>query len=147
MRRRGRGCRVMSEEEALRAGYKILQALREHAAQLDVRIPDIKLRVGCPVVEQSHKESKRVVAHAFCRGNTVCIASGFRALTVNKMAGVLTHEVGHIMSNVREEGLAEPSADEWVRQNLGIEVLYDTADTVEFLNERTMLALGVSRLK
>lgn len=138
---------MMSEETALRFGYKILQALREHAAQLDVRIPDVKLRADCALVEAGYKREKRFVAHAFCRGNTVCIASGFKALTPNKMAGVLAHELGHIMSNVREDGLAEPSADEWIRQTLGIEVLYDTTDTVEFLNERTMLALGLSTLK
>ena len=135
---------MRSESEVTVLVQKFLAALREHAALLDVRIPDIHLKFDCEIAEEAYLANQRFVAHAFHKGNTICIvARGLGLLTPHKILGVIAHEVGHIMSNVRDDG-AEGAADQWMRENLGIEVYYDSTDSLEFLDEKTLMSLGVT---
>ena len=135
---------MRSEAEITVLVQKFLAALRTHAAMLDVRIPDIRLKFDCEIAEESYRENQRFVAHAFHAGNTICIvARGFARLTPHKMCGVIAHEVGHIMSNVNDDAAAG-AADQWMRENLGIEIYYDSMDSLEFLDEKTLMSLGVA---
>lgn len=135
---------MRSESEVTVLAQKLISALRTHAAMLDVRIPDIHLKYDCPIAEESYMANQRFVAHAFHQGNTIClVARGIGVLTPHKVCGVIAHEVGHIMSNVRDDR-AEGAADEWMRHNLGIEINYDPLDSLEFLDEKTLMSLGVA---
>ena len=135
---------MRSEAEVTVLVQKFLAALREHAALLGVRIPAIRLKFDCEIAEESYLANQRFVAHAFHKGNTICIvARGIGVLTPHKMFGVIAHEVGHIMSEVQDDS-AEGAADQWMRENLGIEVYYDSMDSLEFLDEKTLMSLGVS---
>jgi len=135
---------MRSESEVTVLVQRFLAALREHAAMMDVRIPKIHLKFDCEIAEESYLANQRFVAHAFHQGNTICIvARGVGVLTPHKMYGVIAHEVGHIMSEVQDDS-AEGAADQWMRERLGIEVYYDSMDSLEFLDEKTLMALGVA---
>ena len=135
---------MRSESEVTVLVQKFLAALREHAALMDVRIPAIRLKFDCPIAEESYLGDQRFVAHAFHQGNTIIclVARGIGRLTPHKMFGVIAHEVGHIMSNVQDDS-AEGAADQWMRERLGIEIYYDSTDSLEFLDEKTLMSLGV----
>lgn len=135
---------MRSEAEVTVLVQKFIAALRAHAAMLDVRIPDIRLKYNCEIAEESYLQNQRFVAHAFHHGNTICIvARGIGRLTPHKICGVIAHEVGHIMSDVKDDA-AEGAADQWMRENLGIEIYYDSMDSLEFLDEKTLMSLGVT---
>jgi len=133
---------MLSEAEVISDSQGFVKALRGHAADLEITIPRLHLNVGCSLAEALNSNDARTVAHVGCRANTICLAASFGALNRNKRYGVLAHEVGHLMAGLEGSG-AEPRADQWVRERLGIEVLYDAADTVEFLSEKTIMGLGL----
>jgi len=135
---------MRSEAEVTILVQKFLAALREHAALLGIRLPDIRLKFDCAIAEESYLGNQRFVAHAFHKGNTICIvARGMGVLTPHKICGVIAHEVGHIMSEVQDES-AEGAADQWMRESLGIEIYYDSMDSLEFLDEKTLMSLGIA---
>lgn len=133
---------MLSEAEVIADSQRFLKALRAHAADLGMSIPHLDLNVGCELAELWNSERARTVAHVGCKPKTVCLAAAFGALNRNKRYGILAHEVGHIMAGLEGSG-AEPRADSWMRERLGIDILYDSEDTVEFLPEKTIMGLGL----
>jgi len=123
---------------------RIIRAVREHAATCEVNVPAIKLRWNCPVAEQAHAKNKRFLAHSFHAKNVICLMPAVARLPLHKLAGIIVHELGHILSGVRTD-VAEPAADEWVRMNLHLLVLYDAKDTLEYLDDDSLLRLKLSR--
>jgi len=133
---------MLSEAEVIADGQKFIGALRRHGDDLDIVIPAIRLNVGCSLAEAWNSGDPRTVAHVGCKAATICLAEAFGALNRNKRYGVLAHEVGHLMAGLEGSG-AEPRADQWMRSNLGVEIGYDADDLVEFLNEKTIMSLGL----
>lgn len=133
---------MLSEAEVIADAQRFFKALRNHAADLDIKIPPLLLNVGCSLAEAWNSGDPRMVAHVGCKEGTICLAARFGELNRNKRYGVLTHEVGHLMAGLEGSG-AEPRADEWMRSNLGLEIGYDADDLVEFLSEKTIMGLGL----
>lgn len=123
---------------------RVIRAVREYAATCEVNVPAIKLCWNCPIAEKAHAENKRFLAHAFHAKNTICLMPAVARLPLHKLAGVVVHELGHILSGVREDGIAEPAADEWVREHLGLSILYDSKDTLEYLDDDSLLRLRLT---
>jgi hypothetical protein len=134
--------KMLSEAEVIADAQRFVKALRNHAADLGLVIPKLYINVGCSLAEVWNSRDKRTVAHVGCKDSTICLAAEFGALNRNKRYGVLTHEVGHLMAGLEGSG-AEPRADCWVRDHLGIEIGYDADDTVEFISEKIVMALGL----
>lgn len=134
--------RVLSEAEVISDSQKFLKALRDHARDLGISVPPLALNVGCELAELWNEKRARTVAHVGCKPKTICLAQAFGRLNRNKRYGILAHEVGHIMAGLEGPG-AEPRADSWMRERLGIDILYDSEDTVEFLPEKTIMGLGL----
>jgi|GEM_PF-3800225 len=133
---------MLSEAEVIADSQRFIKALRGHAADLGLTIPRFTINVGCSLAEALNSKEERTVAHVGCKDNTICLAAAFGALNRNKRYGVLAHEVGHLMAGLEGSG-AESRADCWVRDRLGLNVLYDSVDAVEFLGEREILGLGL----
>lgn len=103
--------------------------------------PCLEVTFNCDLLDKDHKRRKRIYAHAFHGGrNCICVHTDLAALRPEKIAGILVHEMGHVMSGVDGE-FAEPTADEWIRRNLDIEIHYDLKDTLEYLEPKDMKKL------
>lgn len=133
---------MLSEAEVISDSQRFLKALRNHAADVGFSMPRFGLNVGCALAEVWNSKDSRTVAHVGCQDGTICLAAAFARLNRNKRYGVLAHEVGHLMAGLEGSG-AESRADCWMRDKLGIDILYDNDDTVEFLNEKTIMGLGL----
>jgi len=119
---------------------RIIRAVRTYAATRAVKIPAIRLRWDCALARRAHADSKRFLAHTFHSVNTICLVPAINKLPLPKLAGIIVHELGHILSNVNVQG-AEPVADEWVRERLGLDILYDSKDSLEYLDDDTLRRL------
>lgn len=121
----------------------ILRQLKKYARKRGVSIRDIQLRFDCPVQAEEHRGNSRFYAHAFHAPDTVCVNPEIAKLPKAHIAGILIHELGHVECDEDRDG-AEVRADEWVRQELGINILYDITDRgLEFLDKDTMRRLGL----
>jgi hypothetical protein len=125
--------KMLSEAEVIADSQRFIKALRN---------PRFFVNVGCSLAEVWNSRDKRTVAHVGCKAGTICLAAEFGSLNRNKRYGVLAHEVGHLMAGLEGSG-AEPRADEWMRQHLGVEIGYDADDTIEFINEKVIMGLGL----
>jgi len=121
---------------------RIIRAVRTYADTQGVSVPAIKLRWDCALARRTHAASKRFLAHTFHSKNTICLVPAVNKLPLPKLAGIIVHELGHILSGVQCHG-AEPFADEWVRMNLDLNVLYDSKDTLEYLDADSLIRLGL----
>lgn len=120
---------------------RIISAVRQHAASCEVNVPRIRLCWNCAIAKRAHADSERFYAHTFHEKNTVCLVPETAKLPLHKLAGIIVHELGHILSGVQEGAVVETAADEWVRQHLGLNILYDRADSLEYLDDDSLLRL------
>lgn len=149
-RRAGRGfCRDdvldwLRRRKAEQTVKEVYYAITRLAQKRKVHIPSVRFRFTCLRLNIDHKNNQRFYAHAHApvrRENVVCVHPEIVNLVPHKVAGIVLHEIGHVMSGEWEEQSSEPRADDWVRNALGIEVLYDSADTIEYLDKAGMTAL------
>jgi hypothetical protein len=75
--------------------------------------------------------------------NGVCVIPDIALLPPATAAGIILHEVGHVMSNDRSDSGAEPMADDWVRVKLGIDILYSPKAELQYLARPDMAKLGL----
>jgi len=115
-----------------------LKALKRYAANRGVSISKVHLKGMCPELYKDHEAKERYVAHAFHHPNAICVHPAMDDLEMPTVAGIIAHEVGHVMSGVDDEGSAEPAADQWVLDNLGLDVRYRPGDTLQFLDDVDM---------
>lgn len=157
LRRAGKGARYFLGtdvcEFALRRAAvahvkPILDAIRRYAAGRGVLLSPITLNFHCPVVEAAHLRDPRFFAHAFHHDwagpKGICMAPEIGLEPLATVAGILLHEVGHVMVDDHIEVSAEPAADQWVRERLGIEIHYSPRTTVQYLDRPAMRALGLA---
>ncbi len=119
---------------------RVIRAVRAYAATRGVTVPAVKLRWDCTLARKAHASSKRFLAHTFHAKNTICLVPAINKLPLPKLAGIVVHELGHILSGVHVHG-AEPAADEWVREHLDLDILYDSKDSLEYLDDGTLRRL------
>ena len=125
--------------------YLALLAIKKYADGLGVPIANAHIEGTCGEIRESHMSKSRYYAHAFHEPyGGICVHPAIEELPQAVVTGIIVHEVGHVVSSVREDGSAEPSADQWVRDNLGLEVRYDPKNTLQFLDEEDMQKLGIS---
>lgn len=126
----------------------ILDAIRRYAHRRGVALPTIALSFSCPVAALDHKVRSRYLAHAFHREwlgqNSICMVPEIARQPLATAAGVTLHEVGHVMCQKRDPLGAEPLADQWVRDRLGLEIHYSPKTTIQYLDRRALRALGLA---
>jgi hypothetical protein len=128
------------------AAERWVKDIRAYASRRKVRVPAISVNWGCPVLDEHHQHTPRVMAHAFHVKNGICLHQEAATLPTAYLAGILVHEVGHIASGDREQLSAEPRADQWVRDHLGLEVCYDMkAGGLEYLTHSDLRRLRLRR--
>ena len=121
-----------------------LHAIKKYADVRGVSLEGLFIAEACPWVMKAHEQKERYYAHAFHVPDGICLHPAIETLPSNVIAGIVLHEVGHVASGVREDGSAEPSADQWIRDNLGLEVRYSPVNTLQFLDEADMEKLGIT---
>lgn len=126
----------------------ILNAIRRRAELRGVLLSPITLNFHCPMVAADHLRDPRFFAHAFHHDwagpKGICMVPGIGLEPLATAAGILLHEVGHVMVDDHIEVSAEPAADQWVRERLGIEIHYSPRTTVQYLDRPAMRALGLA---
>jgi hypothetical protein len=126
---------------------RVVRGIRRLAASRKVHIGALRFRYTCLLLNLDHKKAARFYAHTHepdaAGANAVCVHPDAAWLSLPQLAGIVVHEIGHVMSGEWEEQSSEPRADDWVRQHLGLEVLYDSADSLEYLDKTGMKALGL----
>jgi hypothetical protein len=136
----------LRRRKAERMVKEVFEAIRRLGNKRKVHIPSVHFRFTCLRLDIDCKNSPRIYAHAHKPGrgggNVVCVHPTIVDLVPHKVAGIVLHEIGHVMSGEWEEQSSEPRADDWVRNALGIEVLYDSGDTIEYLDKVGMTTLG-----
>jgi len=88
----------------------------------------ITFQVGCPAVEQYHRESPRGYMHVLHVPNVICVAAAAEDLGRQTLLGLWLHEFGHVLG-----GPEQWDADEWVFRNIKLEghpvpIRYDERD-------------------
>ncbi len=108
------------------------------------RADRVEIFGDCYPLLQTHAKRPRILAHAFHYWRVICVCPEVENLPPEKIAGIIAHEFGHVMCDVRDEGSAEAAADTWLFDNLGLTIRYDPEDTLEFLDNTDMekLLLG-----
>jgi len=103
---------------------------RLKGADLD-RVKVLKLR-PCDMVRKDHESGKdagRAWAHTNHCEDTICVHPGFdTGLDPEHQAGVLLHEIGHVLRPGDEK-----EADVAVRDRLGITIEYDMEHGLQFI--------------
>ncbi len=86
----------------------------------------------CKDADKEHREYQRQYAHTFHKGdNVICVAKAFFKLPLEHIAGLLAHEVGHILAGKKEE--REYKADEFANRFFKIRIKYKDSLYGEFL--------------
>ncbi|MEM4360122.1 MAG: hypothetical protein QXT45_06300 [Candidatus Bilamarchaeaceae archaeon] len=86
----------------------------------------------CSLADKDHKEYKRQYAHTHHKGpNVICVAKDFWGLPLNHFAGLLAHEMGHILMG--EKYHPEYMADKAANKFFGIRIKYKDSQHGEFL--------------
>jgi hypothetical protein len=78
----------------------------------------------CKHADADHAKKKRQYAHTFCAGNrsrVICVAGAFFDLPIGHQAGILAHEVGHILAGWNG---GEADADAHAEILLGVTITY-----------------------
>lgn len=125
----------------------IVEAIRRYALVRGVVLPHMNLSFSCPLAALDHLEGRRFFAHAFHHDwvghHGICVVPELALEAMPTIAGVVLHEVGHVMVDDKIELSAEPAADTWVRDVLGLEVKYSPKSTVQYLDRATLRKLGL----
>lgn len=58
----------------------------------------------CPIANKEHKASKRQYAHSYHKPGVICVAKAFMDLPGGYKAGILAHEYGHVVADLRSLG-------------------------------------------
>jgi hypothetical protein len=125
--------------------HRVIDSLTHLAAMHDILIPAVEVRWDCPQMLEDHTKDERCLGHHhFDRPDEICLHPDLLEYSPETVAGVVAHEIGHLMSKDDHDDSAEGSADEWMRQKLGIEIYYGTDSTLECLGERDMGRLGLT---
>jgi hypothetical protein len=129
---------------------EIYRSITHYASNRMVHLRCIRFNFACPKAEDFRAASDRFYAHSFhdewAGAYGVCIHRDICLLRPTVAAGIVLHEVGHIMAQDRSAEGAEPTADQWVRDRLGIEILY-SPETLEYLSRGDMRKLGLAACK
>lgn len=84
----------------------------------------IKLR-HCKEVDKDHERSCRQYAHTYHYKNTICVAKKFYDLPYKNQAGLVAHEIGHLLvGNVDHK---ERVADVLANAFFGIKIKYSNS--------------------
>lgn len=87
----------------------------------------ITLRINlkhCHEADLEHYSALRQYAHTGHFKNTICFAESFIDLPRHHQAGLLAHEIGHIIMLLKRQDHYEPDADEAARRYLDVSVRY-----------------------
>ncbi len=126
----------------------ILESIRRYAHARGVLLTPITLNFHCLTVAADHIRNSRFFAHAFhhqwAGPKSICMAPEIGLEPLATAAGITLHEVGHVMVDDHIEVSAEPAADQWVRERLGLEIHYSPKTTVQYLDRPAMRALGLA---
>lgn len=133
---------------AVRYIIPILEAIRRYAHGRGVMLVPMRLNLYCPVAAGDHRIRPRYMAHAFhtewAGQGGICMVPEIAKQPVAVAAGVTLHEVGHVMCRQLDPLGAEPSADQWVRDRLGIDIHYSPKTTVQYLDRAALRALRLA---
>jgi len=145
---KGAVLRYAQERAAKDLVERIYSAISRFASGLGKPLtPVSRFSFSCPKVEADHDRNSRFYAHAghdaWTGPNGVCMIPDIARLPLAQVAGIVLHEVGHIQAGMAHPGNDEPAADDWVRDNLGIEILYEPEVTLERLSPKDMRRLGL----
>jgi len=102
----------------------VWDVLRSFALPVDPVVKNYKLWVGCPFAEDDHKKDPRVFAHTNCQKNTVCASPRLLHLPLPVQAGILAHELGHLLAYHWWKDWREEAADGVVFTYLGGQIEY-----------------------
>jgi len=94
---------------------KVFSFLARHVPKLS----RIKLFIGCPVIRQERKKSKRAFCHVGHHKEAICCAPETARLPLNHIVGLLLHELGHLAT-----GKGDLEADVWCAKVLGVPIQY-----------------------
>lgn len=133
----------------------IYRAIVHHAFNRMVHLRVIRFNFACPKADDFRAASERFYAHSFhdewAGAYGICVHRDICLLPPAYAAGIVVHEVGHIMAQDRTAEGAEQAADQWVRDRLGIDILYaphrggqGLPATLEYLSRGDMRRLGLA---
>lgn len=82
----------------------------------------------CELAEKDHRRSKRQYAHTYHHPRTICVCKAFWDLPKELRAGVLAHEIGHLLFDLLgapdPKDHTERAADHAIWQQFGIAIDY-----------------------
>lgn len=91
----------------------------------------------CSDADKDHKKRKRQYAHTWHRDNkTICVAEAFFGLPIEHQAGLIAHEIGHLLMGPYYH--EEYEADLAAMEVFGIAIRYKTSkygDFLQYLNK------------
>lgn len=99
--------------------WNVWDLLREQAAPHEKRVSRFQLWVGCPHTVTDHKENPRVFAHTNCQKDIVCVHPALVSLPLATQAGILAHELGHLLAHLWWNDWSEEAADGAIVSRLG----------------------------
>lgn len=89
----------------------------------------------CKTLLDAHRASPRVYAHASSVHRAICFHPDLLKLHPKHVRGILLHEFGHIMAGTQHAEGNEVKADDWLRQNLGVDIQYDVKTQLEVFDD------------
>jgi hypothetical protein len=75
----------------------------------------------CPVADTEHLKSKRQYAHTYHHDNVICVANAFCGLPLENRAGIMLHEVGHLVAGPKA---GEKKTNDVIEQKTGVRIDY-----------------------
>lgn len=112
----------MNQEELILRQFwaRLLQWAKKKSSM----VPNLQLRVDCPLVRRTRKTSPRAFMHTLHAPGKLCVAREAAGLDSEHLCGLFLHELGHPMAT-RSWGRSEQEdADRAVKEFLGITIRY-----------------------
>lgn len=97
----------------------------------------LKIRL-CKVAEKDHRHSGRQYAHVNHLPGAICVCRAIWGLPDSHLAGVLAHEIGHLLA----DNWSEEAADDAVNKAFGITIKYastDFGDNLQYLQKEDII--------
>ena len=113
----------MNQEELILRQFwaRLLQWAKKKSSM----VPNLQLRVDCPLVRRTRKTSPRAFMHTLHAPGKLCVAREAAGLDSEHLCGLFLHELGHPMAT-RSWGRSEQEdADRAVKEFLGITIRYN----------------------
>jgi hypothetical protein len=112
---------VKHEEGILRDYWgRVLRWARKKSA----RVPNLRLRVNCPLALSYQRKSPRAFMHTLHVPGTVCAVGIACGLSPEHLVGLMLHELGHPMAQAAYGRSEQEDADRAVKEFLGVKIQY-----------------------